>query len=82
MIAGEGAGFKHILIWRYEGGGPEEREARLEMAGVQGRNCRVVQLDPAAPVNNIRVIHFGRADDLASVPLKLEPWGVLWIEVE
>jgi hypothetical protein len=60
----------------------EEIGARLETAGVQGRNCRVVQLDAAAPVNNIRVIHFGRANDLGQVPLKLNPWDVRWIEVE
>jgi hypothetical protein len=70
------------MVWRYEKGGPAEVEVRLDVAGVSGRNCRVVQLDSAAPVNNIRVTHFGRADDLGNVPLKLKPWDVRWIEVE
>jgi len=81
-IAGEGDGYKHVLVWRYGGSSPEQLEARLETVGVQGRNCRVVQLDAAAPVNNIRVIHFGRVDDLGKVTLKLSPWDVRWIEVE
>jgi hypothetical protein len=81
-IAGDGDGYKHVLIWRYEGGGPEEIEACLEVTGVKGRSTRVVQLDAGAPVNNIRVIHFGRSDELGAVPLKLKPWDVRWIEVE
>jgi hypothetical protein len=64
------------------GDGPEEIEARLDVAGVNGRACRVVQFESAAPVNNIRVTHFGRADDLDNVPLRLKPWDVRWIEVE
>jgi hypothetical protein len=47
-----------------------------------GRNSRVVQLDSAAPVNNIRVVHFGRSEDLGNVPLKLKPWDIRWIEIE
>jgi hypothetical protein len=42
----------------------------------------VVQLDPGAPVNNIRVIHFGRSDDLGNVTLRLKPWDVRWVEIE
>jgi len=60
----------------------EELEVRLEVAGAKGRGTRVVQLDAAAPVNNIRVLHFGRSDDLASVPLKLKPWDIRWVEIE
>ena len=81
-ISGDGDGYKHVLVWRYENGGPEEIEVRLDLAGVNGRNTRVVQLDAAAPVNNIKVIHFGRSDDLGSVPLKLKPWDMRWVEVE
>lgn len=81
-IAGEGDGYKHILIWRYEGGGPDEVEVRVEVAGVSGRSSRIVHLDAAAPVNNIKVVHFGRADGLGAVPLKLGPWDVRWVEVE
>jgi hypothetical protein len=81
-IAGDGNGYKHVIVWRYENGGAEELEVRLDIAGVKGRNCRVVQLDSASPVNNIRVIHFGRADDLGNLALKLKPWDVRWIEVE
>ena len=81
-IAGDGDGYKHLIVWRYEEGGPDEIEVRLAIAGVNGRNCRVVQLDSAALVNNIRVIHFGRADDLGNVPLKLKPWDIRWIEIE
>jgi hypothetical protein len=50
--------------------------------GANGRNSRVVQPDAAAPVNQLRVTHFGRADDLGGVPLKLKPWDVRWVEVE
>jgi hypothetical protein len=81
-IAGDGDGYKHVIVWRYEDGGPEEIEVRLAVAGVNGRNTRVVQLDAAAPVNNIKVIHFGRSDDLGNVPLKLKPWDVRWVEIE
>ena len=55
---------------------------RLDLAGVSGRSSRVVRLDSGAPVNNIKVIHFGRSDDLGNVPLKLNPWDVRWIEIE
>jgi hypothetical protein len=81
-IAGDGNGYQHVLIWRYEGNGPEEIEVRVNAAGAGGRSTRVVTLDAGAPVNNIRVIHFGRADNLGDVPLKLGPWDVRWIEIE
>jgi len=81
-MAGDGDGYKHLIVWRYEGDGPEEIEVRLEIAGASGRSSRVVQFDPDAPVNNIRVIHFGRSDDLGNVPLRLKPWDVRWVEIE
>lgn len=81
-IAGEGDGYKHVILWRYEGTGPDEVEVRLEVKGVQARTTRVVKLDSAAAVNNIQVIHFGRSDQLQDVPLKLKPWDVRWIEIE
>jgi len=81
-LAGDGDGYKHVILWRYEGDGPEEIEARLDVAGVNGRNCRVVPLDSSAPLNHIRVTHFGRANDLGNVPLRLKPWEVRWIEIE
>ena len=62
--------------------GPDEIEVRLDVAGAPGRSSRIVQLDAAAPVNNIRVIHFGRSDELGSVPLRLKPWDVRWVEIE
>ena len=60
----------------------DELEVQLDLAGVSGRNSRVVKLDAAAPTNNIQVLHFGRADGLGDVPLKLKPWDVRWVEVE
>ena len=81
-IAGDGDGYKHLIVWRYEEGGPDEVEVRLDLVGVSGRSSRVVRLDSGAPVNNIKVIHFGRSDDLGNVPLKLNPWDVRWIEIE
>lgn len=81
-IAGEHDGYKHLLVWRYEPAGPDTVEVRVALSGVKSRPCRVVQLDAAAPVNNLKVLHFGRTDGLAEVPLKLEPWGVRWIEIE
>jgi hypothetical protein len=81
-LAGEGDGYKHLLIWRYENGGAEEIEVRVVLEGVKDRPYRVVKLDSDAPVNNIKVVHFGRAKDLASQALKLRTWDVRWIEVE
>jgi hypothetical protein len=81
-IAGEGNGYKHLIVWRYEDDGPDEVEVRLDLTGARGRSSRIVQLDAAAPVNNIKVIHFGRSDDLGTVPLTLGPWDVRWIEIE
>jgi hypothetical protein len=81
-IAGDGDGYKHLIVWRYEGGEPDEVEVRLDATGAAGRNFRVVRLDAAAPVNNIKVIHFGRSDDLASVPLALKAWDARWIEID
>lgn len=81
-IAGDGHGYKHVIVWRNEGGGAEEIEVKLDIAGADGRNTRVVQLDADAPVNNIKVVHFGRSEDLEKVIMKLKPWDVRWIEVE
>ena len=81
-IAGDGDGFKHVIVWRFEGGEPDEVEVRLEVKGASGGNSRVVALDASAPVNNIKVVHFGRSDDLGKVPLMLKPWDVRWIEIE
>lgn len=81
-IAGEGNGYKHLLIWRYENGGPEEVEVRLSLAGADNRSCRVVKLDSEAPVNNIKVLEFGRASEMERVVLKLKPWDIRWVEVE
>ncbi len=81
-IAGDADGYKHVIIWRYEEGGAEQVEVRLDLAGVDGRSSRVVTLDAGAPVNNIKVLHFGRSDDLDNVPLQFKPWDVRWIEIE
>src|SRR4030095_3344541 len=67
-IAGEGDDHKHLIVWRYEGGGPDEVDVRLDVPGAPGRSFRVVKLEAAAPVNNIKVIHFGRSDELANLP--------------
>jgi hypothetical protein len=81
-IAGESEGYKHVIIWRFGGGGSEQVEVRLDVAGAEGRNSRIVELVPATPVNNIRVVHFGRSNDLVDVPLIMRPWDVRWIEIE
>lgn len=81
-IAGDGDGYKHVIVWRFEGTGPDALDVRLELAGVAGRNARIVRLDPAAAVNNLKVVHFGRADDFDKVPIRLQPWDIFWIEVE
>jgi hypothetical protein len=31
-IAGDGDGYKHLIVWRYEGGGPDEIEVRLTLS--------------------------------------------------
>lgn len=81
-MAGDGDGYKHLIVWRYEDQGPDQVEVRLDVAGVPGRRSRVVKLDPGAPVNNIQVIHYGRSEELGNVSLKLGHWDVRWIEVE
>ena len=81
-IAGEGDGFKHVLIWRFGQEGPPEAEVELSMAGVDGRNGRLVILDPEAAVNNIKVVRFGRAAELGGKAITLKPWDVRWIEIE
>ena len=81
-IAGDGDGYKHVIVWRFEGGEPDEVEVHLDVTGASGRNSRVVALDASAPVNNIKVVHFGRSDDLGKAPLMLKPWDVRWIEIE
>jgi hypothetical protein len=81
-IAGAGDGYQHLIVWRYGGDGPADLEVQLDLAGVEGRNGRVVALDSSAPVNNIRVVHFGPADSFGNVRLKLKPWDIRWIEIE
>jgi hypothetical protein len=81
-IAGEGDGYKHVLIWRYEGGGADEVEVRLSLAGVSRRSCRLVKLDADAPVNNIKVVRFGRSDDVQNWAMRLRPWDIRWVEIE
>jgi hypothetical protein len=81
-IAGDGNGYKHLIVWRNGGRPDHPLPVRLDLRGLPGRNARVVVLDAAAPVNNIKVVHFGRTEDLANLALELEPWAVRWIEVE
>ena len=83
-IAGTNDGRKHILVWRYESEGPDEVNVRLNLAGVSGGSYRIVALDAAAPLNQLKVLHFGRNTDLATNPvlLKLRPWEIRWIELE
>jgi hypothetical protein len=81
-IAGDGNGYHHLVVWRYESAEERPIQVRLVIDGLPGHACRVVQLVPDAPVNNIRVIHYGRTDDLGRSLLQLDPWEVRWIEVE
>ena len=81
-IAGDNDGYKHILIWRYEGNGPDEVDVRVSLNGLGSRFTRIVELDAASPVNNIKVIKTVKADQLGDVSIKLKPWAIRWIEVE
>lgn len=81
-LAGDGDGFKHLVIWRYEDGGPATREVRLDIAGAHGRSSRVVALDAHASVNNLKVLHHGPAAGLGGLSLELKPWDVRWIEID
>lgn len=81
-IAGDGDGYKNVLLWRYEGGGAKEVEVRLNLVGAGNRVTRIVELDPTAQVNNIKVVHLGPADQIGKVSIRLKPWGIRWIEVE
>jgi hypothetical protein len=81
-IAGDGDGFKHVIVWRFEDREPEEVEVRLDVKGASGRNGLVVALDARSAVNNLKVIHFGRTDTLGDKPMMLRPWDVRWIEIE
>jgi len=83
-IAGERDGRKHVLVWRYEGGGAEEMEVLVNFTSPKARNYRVVALDAAAPANNLKVLQFGGTNDLKNKPvlLKLKPWEIRWIELE
>ena len=81
-IAGESDGRKHLLVWRYENGGPEEVEVQVSLQGVKDRKCRVVALDVTAPFNNLKVLHLGSTDEFAAKPLRLRPWEIRWIELE
>ncbi len=81
-IAGDGDGYKHILLWRYEDGGADEVEVQVNVIGGGKRYTRIVELDPTAQVNNIKVIKTARADDLGKISIKLKPWDIRWIEIE
>jgi hypothetical protein len=81
-IAGEGDGYKHLLVWRYEDGGAEEVAVRFGVSGVKDRSFRVVKLDADAPVNNIKVERFGRSKDLDGLTVALRPWDIRWLEIE
>ena len=69
---------RHVLVWRYEGGGPAEREVRLALGGLTGGVVRVVALDAAAAVNTLKVLRFQTVPDMAHQPivLKLRPWEI------
>jgi hypothetical protein len=81
-IAGEHDGYKNLLIWRYEDGGDAEVEVQASLMGLGNRFTRVVQLDAAASINNIKVVRSTQADKTAEVPIRMKPWDVYWIEVE
>lgn len=75
---------KHILIWRFEGGGLPEIEVKVRLSGQHGGNFRVVSLEASAPVNTLQVLRFGGIVGLEKNPLttQLKPWDVRWIEIE
>lgn len=81
-IASEKNGYRHIILWRYQDEDPKEIAVTVKTSGADGRNCRIVRLDPSAQVNNIQVIHFGRSENLGDVPLQLRNWDIRWIEIE
>lgn len=81
-IAGEGNGYRHLILWRYGEGEPAEIEVRAEISGVDGRNARMVLLDPGTAVNNLKVIYFGSSEKLKGVPMRMTAWDVRWIEIE
>ncbi len=81
-IAGEGNGYRHVIVWRNEDGGNEEAEVQIIAGGVERRHCRVVELVPDAAANNIRVLFYGPTSDLGNVSLRLKPWDIRWIEIE
>jgi hypothetical protein len=63
---------------------PAELEAKVSLGGPSGGSYRLVALEADAPVDNLRVLHFGRVAELGKNPLvlKLKPWDIRWIEVE
>ena len=75
---------RHVLVWRYESGGAEEVDVRLAITGLSGGSVRVVALDPAAAVNNLKVLQFGGVRELTkkAIQFKLRPWDIRWIEIE
>ncbi len=75
---------RHVLVWRYEAGGPEEVDVRLVLSGLAGGSFRVVSLDAESAVNNLKVLRFQGVQDLVQRPivLKLRPWEIRWIEIE
>jgi hypothetical protein len=75
---------RHLLVWRFEGGGPPGVDVRVTLSGVAGKSFRVVALRPEAAVNNLQVLRFGPTSALQSDPvhLDLEPWAIRWVEIE
>ncbi len=82
-IAGEGDGRRHVIVWRYGGeNGAATVDVQPRLRPDSKGACRIVALDAAAPVNNLKVLYFGRMRDLDRQTLTLRPWDVRWIETE
>jgi hypothetical protein len=75
---------RHVLVWRFEAGGPQDQEVQLSLRGLTGGSLRIVALDAEAAVNNLKVLRFQGVRDLIERPvlLKLRPWEIRWIEIE
>jgi hypothetical protein len=74
----------NMLLWNFpENGSGKDYNLSLNLPSGTSGTFRVVKLDPASAVNNIKVLRSGSVKDMEKSPMNitLAPYEINWIEI-
>ena len=83
-LASEKNGRINLLVWNFpEAGKGKVYDVTLHILSGGNGTFRIVNLNPSAAVNNIKVLRSGSLNELGKDPMKLtlKPYAINWIEI-